>query len=369
MKKKIVVLENNFLSTATMRNALMKALVGNNFDVYILSSGKEEFAERLKDINATIIDIGTSNTNPIEIWKYLRKMFKTIKQINPDICLTFTPRQNIYGNIICKILKVPTLSNITGTGVPFHIKGFVYWLGRIMYKLVLKIPQVVFFQNKDDFENLTHKGYVNLKQAVMIPGSGIETDYFLPQIRSKNNNFIFLFVGRLVRIKGIEELILAAENILKDTEGCEFWIVGPLWKQNTGKLTFTETDVENWKRKGIIYKGEAHDVRPFIAECDCFVLPSYREGLSNSLLEAASMEKPIVTTNVTGCKDVVVNGLNGILCEPQSVESLENAMRKMLTLNYGTRLEMGKQGRLKVKKEFEKSIVVRNYIEQINKYA
>lgn len=366
--KKIVVLENSFLSTVTMRKALMKVLAKQGFDVYILSNGKDEFAERLKDINATIIDIGTSNTDPGEIWRYLRKMFKTIKKINPDICLTFTPRQNIYGNIICKLLNVPTLSNITGTGVPFHIKGFVYWLGRIMYKIVLKIPQVVFFQNKDDFDNLTQKGYVKLKQALMIPGSGIETNYFLPQKRSEYNKFIFLFVGRLVKIKGIEELILAAENILKNPVGCEFWIVGPLWKQNTGKLTFTETDVENWKRKGVIYKGEAHDVRPFIAQCDCFVLPSYREGLSNSLLEAASMEKPIITTNVTGCKEVVVDGLNGFLCEPQNVASLEQSLQKMLTLPLEQRIEMGKQGRLKVIKEFEKSIVIDKYLEQINKF-
>ena len=369
MKKKIVVLENNFLSTATMRNALMKALVGNNFDVYILSFGKTEFAEQLKEINATTIDIGTSNTNPLKIWKYMKTMYTTIKQINPDVCLTFTPRQNIYGNLVCKLLKVPTISNITGTGVPFHIKGFVYWIGRIMYKLVLKLPKVVFFQNKDDFDHLTQKGYVNLNQAVMIPGSGIETEKFYPISKKETNKFVFLFVGRLVKIKGISELVTAAKQIIKDNKNCELWIVGPLWLQNTGKLTITKEEVNSWKQEGIFYKGEIKDVRKIISECDCFVLPSYREGLSNSLLEAASMEKPIVTTNVTGCRDVVIDGLNGLLCEPQNAVSLEKAMRKMLGLNYGIRLEMGKQGRIKVKKEFEKSIVIEKYIQQINKYA
>ena len=369
MSKKIVVLENNFLSTTTMRSALMKALVAKGFDVYILSYGKREFAAQLSEINATTIDIGTSNTNPLQIWKYIRMMYKTIKQINPDVCLTFTPRQNIYGNIVCKLLKIPTLSNITGTGVPFHIKGFVYWLGRIMYKMVLKIPKVVFFQNLDDYDHLTKKGYVNLSQAVLIPGSGIETEKFSPLPKTENNKFVFLFVGRLVKIKGINELVVATKRIIKNNKDVELWIVGPLWLQNTGKLTVTQDDVNSWQQGGIFYKGETKDVRSFIAMCDCFVLPSYREGLSNSLLEAASMEKPIVTTNVTGCKDVVIDGVNGILCEPQNAVSLENAMRKMLALDYGTRLEMGKQGRIKVKKEFEKSIVVNKYIEQINKYA
>jgi glycosyltransferase involved in cell wall biosynthesis len=367
--KKIVVLENSYLSTVTMRRALMNALTQQGFDVYILSSGKEEFAERLKEIDATFIDIGSSTVNPVEVLKYIKRLRGAIKQIKPDICLTFTPRQNIYGNFVCKTLGIPVLSNITGTGVPFHIEGFVYWVGRRFYKQVLKNPKVVFFQNNDDLTDLVAGKYVKKEQAVLIPGSGVETGRFLPVKKGAHDKFVFLFIGRLVKIKGIEELITAAENILKDKNNCEFWIVGPLWKQNTGKLTFTEADVEEWKRKGIIYKGEAKDVRPFLGACDCFVLPSYREGLSNSLLEAASMERPIVTTNVTGCRDVVVDGLNGFLCESENAVSLEQCLRKMLAVSEHERNEMGRQGRIKVKKEYEKSLVIEKYIEQINKFA
>lgn len=369
MKKKIVVLENNFISTVTMRRALMLRLVKDEFELYILSFGKEDFADQLKEINATTINIGSSTTNPLDIIKYIKTMYNSIKQIDPDICLTFTPRQNIYGNIVCRILNIPTLSNITGTGVPFHIRGFVYFIGRILYKLILTFPRVVFFQNRDDYDDLINKNYVKKSQAILIPGSGIETEKFLPHPNSKTDKFVFLFIGRLVKIKGISELVAATKRIIKDNKECELWIVGPLWLQNTGKNTITQGELDSWQQEGIFYKGEAKDVRPFLAACDCFVLPSYREGLSNSLLEAASMEKPIVTTNVTGCRDVVIDGLNGILCKPQDAISLENAMRKMLALDYGTRLEMGRQGRLKVKIEFEKSIVVDKYIEQINKYA
>ena len=307
------------------------------------------------------------NINPAEVIKYLRRLQKTIRQIKPDVCLTFTPRQNIYGNIVCKTLGVPVLSNITGTGVPFHIKGLVYGFGRLLYRMVLKNPTTVFFQNMDDFEHLVGEGYVKKEQAVLIPGSGIETEKFIPVEKIANDKFVFLFVGRLVKIKGVEEMVIAARNILKERKDVEFWIVGPLWTQNTGSLTITQNDLNNWEHEGIIYKGETKDVRPFIAQCDCFVLASYREGLSNSLLEAASMEKPIVTTNVTGCKDVVTDGFNGILCEPKNAASLEAGLRKMLDLTHEQRTEMGKQGRIKVKKEYEKSIVVVKYIEQINK--
>ena len=365
--KKIVVLENNFTASVTIRSALMNALAANNFDVYILSYGKDQFEQQLQNINATCIDIGTSNINPAEVIKYLRRLQKTIRQIKPDVCLTFTPRQNIYGNIVCKTLGVPVLSNITGTGVPFHIKGLVYGFGRLLYRMVLKNPTTVFFQNMDDFEHLVGEGYVKKEQAVLIPGSGIETEKFIPVEKIANDKFVFLFVGRLVKIKGVEEMVIAARNILKERKDVEFWIVGPLWTQNTGSLTITQNDLNNWEHEGIIYKGETKDVRPFIAQCDCFVLASYREGLSNSLLEAASMEKPIVTTNVTGCKDVVTDGLNGILCEPKNAASLEAGLRKMLDLTHEQRTEMGKQGRIKVKKEYEKSIVVVKYIEQINK--
>lgn len=367
MMKKIVVLENNFTASVTIRSALMNALAKKGFEVYILSHGKNEYSAPLKTISAICIEIGTSNTNPIEVIKYIKKLHKEIKNIKPDVCLTFTPRQNIYGNIVCKMLGVPTISNITGTGVPFHIKGLVYMFGRLLYKWVLKVPFAVFFQNTDDFEHLVSKGYVKKEQAVLIPGSGIETEKFVPIQKIPNGKFVFLFVGRLVKIKGVEEMVIAARNILKDRQDVEFWIVGPLWTQNTGALTITQNDLKNWEHEGIIYKGETKDVRPFIAQCDCFILASYREGLSNSLLEAASMEKAIVTTNVTGCKDVVVDGLNGILCEPQSATSLEMALRKMLALTNEERNEMGKQGRIKVKKEYEKSIVVNKYFDTINK--
>ena len=369
MKKKIVVLENNFISTVTMRKALMLALVKEGFDLYILSFGKEDFSDQLKDIDAVTINVGSSTTNPLEIFRYIKTLYKTIKDIRPDVCLTFTPRQNIYGNIVCKLLKIPTLSNITGTGVPFHIKGFVYFIGRLLYKIVLKIPKVVFFQNKDDYADLVKKRYVKETQAILVPGSGIETNKFLPLPKLKNDKFIFLFIGRLVKIKGIVELVAAVENIIKQNKNFELWIVGPLWLQNTGKLTISADDIKLWQQNGIIYKGETKDVRPFIAQCDCFVLPSYREGLSNSLLEAASMEKPIITTNVTGCRDVVVDGLNGFLCEAENIASLEHALIKMLATTEEDRNEMGRQGRIKVQKEYEKSIVVNKYIEQINKFA
>lgn len=364
--KKIVVLENNFFASVTIRSALMHALTQNGYDVYILSHGKEANAEQLKRINATCIEIGTSNTNPLQVLKYLNALRKNLKEIEPFACLTFTPRQNIYGNIVCKLLRIPTLSNITGTGVPFHMKGVIYRVGKLLYRAVLKYPQTVFFQNNDDLQYLVSRGYARASQAVLIPGSGVDTEKFSPRLKDPHDKFVFLFVGRLVKIKGITELVAAAKNILKDNPNCEFLIVGPFSTQNTAKLTVGKDELNSWRQPGITFAGESRDVRDFIAQCDCVVLPSYREGLSNALLEAASMEKAIVTTNVTGCRDVVVDGLNGILCEPENAASLEVALRRMLALDDAERNEMGRQGRMKVKKEYEKSIVINEYIERIN---
>lgn len=238
--------------------------------------------------------------------------------------------------------------------------------GRTLYKWVLRYPRKIFFQNRDDLQMLVTADYARESQAILVPGSGVDTQFYSPRQRAAHRKFNFLFVGRLVKVKGIVELMIAAKNILKDFDKCEFTIAGPLWSQNTSKLTIHQSELDSWKQPGINFTGECEDVRELISQCDCFVLPSYREGLSNALLEAASMERAIVTTNVTGCREVVVDGLNGFLCEPKSASSLEMALRRMLMLNDSQRNEMGRQGRIKVKKEFEKSLVVNRYIEEIH---
>ncbi|HET7119228.1 MAG TPA: glycosyltransferase, partial [Hanamia sp.] len=182
-----------------------------------------------------------------------------------------------------------------------------------------------------------------------------------------NDNFIFLFIGRLIKDKGIFEFVEAARMIRKKYPNVIFNVIGPFWHQNLKSNTITKADLQNWIIEGIIdYQGEKKDVRKFIAEADCIVLPSYREGSSNILLEAASMERPIITSNTTGCKEIVEDGITGFLCKVKDSRDLSEKMERMLLLPLEQRNEMGKKGRQKIIKEFDKQIVLNIYLKAID---
>src|SRR5690606_34334867 len=190
-------------------------------------------------------------------------------------------------------------------------------------------------------------------RAERIPGSGVDYIQFSPiKIDHKNKPFYFLFIGRLIKDKGIFEFVEAARIIHKKYPSILFGVLGPFWHQNLKSNTITRLELQKWIEEGIIdYLGEKKDVRKFVAKADCIVLPSYREGTSNILLEAASMEKPAITCDTTGCKEVVDDGVTGFLCKVKDSQDLADKMEKMYLLSPLEREEMGKKARGKVIRE------------------
>lgn len=363
---KVVIIENHASAAYTIRAALINELKIKGFDVYIFT-GFSNYYEKLIERNINVRNIGESTINPILAIKYLYRLYINLREIKPHICLTYTPRPNIYGNLICSFLRIPTVTNITGIGPFFHEINIVNLIVRSLYKLALYHPSKVFFQNNDDIEILVNRKYVNKNIVERIPGSGIELEKFLPQKKLNNlDKVVFLFIGRLVKLKGIFEYVEASKNIINEFTNVEFQVLGPLWEQNRGNYLINKETVESWKKEGIVYLGETSDVRKFIINADCIVLPSYREGISNVLLEAASMERAIVTTNVTGCRDVVEDEINGFLCEPANVEDLTAKLKRMFLLSEEERMQMGKAGRIKMIKEYDKKKVLFAYINAIN---
>jgi glycosyltransferase involved in cell wall biosynthesis len=368
MGKKIVVVENSILATYTIRKALMLKLKDAGNEVYVLTS-MNEYAHLAREMGIELIDVGTSGQDPRGIIAYIRRIRKAIKSIRPDVCLTFTIRPAIYGNLVTRWLKVPTITNITGIGPLFASKSFLYRIARILYKFVLRSTKKIFFQNMDDMNLFLEHNFAKPSVVERIPGSGVEYDYYAPRekVNAPDGTFRFLYIGRLLKDKGVLEYIGAARMIKATHPQAICQVLGPLWLQNLKGNTITQTDLDGWIAEGIIeYLGETGDVRPFMAEADCLVLPSYREGTSNVLLEAASMALPCITTNTTGCREIVEDGVTGYLCEVQDTEGLAAKMTQMLHQPESERKAMGRKGREKVIREYDKQIVINAYLKAID---
>ena len=369
MKKKIAIIENNIIATNTIREKLSKTLMENGYEVTILTTGTAADIEQARQNGFRVIDVKGSTQNPFDIFIYMRNIKKAIKLTGAGVCLTFTIRPAIWGNVVTRRLKIPTITNITGIGPLFARNNIAYRAARTLYKFVLQKTAMIFFQNYDDMNIFLEKKFIKPERAERIPGSGIDHQFYMPlQRREKDDKFIFLFISRLVKDKGILEYVEAARILKNELPGAEFRVLGPVWLQNLKDNTVTEAEIQQWVKEGIVtYLGDAKDVRPHIAAADCIVLPSYREGTSNVLLEASSMERPCITCNTTGCKEIIADGITGFLCKVQDAADLAQKMKKMYDLTAEQRTTMGIKARQKVIKEFDKQIVIDAYLNAIKK--
>ncbi len=366
-KKRIAIIENHELGIYSIRHDLVKA-IAERYETTVLTEIDDSFKNGDLETMVHFIDVGKSVLNPVTAVKYNSRLRKALKEAKPDLCLTFTIRPAIYGNMVTGKLKIPTISTITGTGPLFESKSLSYTIARQLYKRVLRKTKFVFFPNYDDLDAFVERGYIKKEQARRVPGSGINYEQFAPQPSSRGNDgkFIFLYVSRLIKDKGIMEFVKAASLLKDHFPAAEFHIVGPLWTGNKRSLTVTEKELNGWiERKWIVYHDKQKDVRPFMADADCIVMPSYREGMSNVLLEAASMARPLIATDVTGCRDIVEDAVNGLLCKVKSGTDLAAKMITMMNLPASEREKMGQKGREKMIREFDKKIVIQMYLQAI----
>jgi len=363
----IAIVVNTSWNIFNFRINLLDYLKTKGFKVTLIAP-KDDYSEKLINRGFEFIEIKMNNkgVNPIEDLGLTYQLYKIFKENSFDLALLYTIKPNIYGNIAAKLASVPTISTITGLGTVFLNERLSSKIARQLYKHSLKYSKKVFFQNRDDMNMFINKNLVSNKLIDYIPGSGIDTEKFKPSDKKNDNSkFKFLMVARLVKDKGLIEYLEASE-LLKSrySESVEFCLLGEFYEGNPTAISREELDV--WIKKGVItYLGSSDNVKAVMEEHNCIVLPSYREGLSRVLLEGASMEKPIVTTNVPGCKDVVDNGVNGFICEPYNSISLSDAMEKMLNLINEDLVDMGNKSRCKVIEKFSSDIVVKKYLDII----
>ena len=376
-KKTIAIVINTSWNIFNFRSGLLKALQKEGYKIVAIAP-KDDYSEKLEALGFEYhnIDINNKGTNPVEDAKLVFAFRRLYKEINPDVILQYTIKPNIYGSMAAGMLGIPVISNISGLGTVFLNDSLSSKVARFLYKVALKVPKKVFYQNVHDRELFIDSGLVNAKKTDLLPGSGIDTERFKPSedtAKDSQKPLQFLFIARLVKDKGIIEYVRAAKQIsvqrsafsVQEEQEVEFCILGAFYPGNPTAIT--EDEMKVWEEEGSVkYLGVSDDVKSFISEADCIVLPSYREGLSRVLLEAASMAKPIITTNVPGCREVVDDGINGYLCDVKDADSLAKQMEKMILLSREEREEMGERGRRKVIKEFDEKIVIGKYSEAIS---
>ncbi len=367
--KTVAIVLNTSWNIYNFRLPLIRELVKIGYEV-ILIAPRDEYTKKLEEEGFKYYDIKIDNkgTNPFVDSQLIYNFYKLYREIKPDLILNYTIKPNIYSSLASKLLSIPTINNITGLGTVFLNNKISSKIAHWLYRIALYNNSVV-FQNRDDMRLFIDKKIVKERDVELILGSGIDVNHFKSKNSiSKNEKFTFLMIARLIKDKGINEYIDAIRVIRASeyAERCTFKLLGSLYLSNPTAIS--EKELNSWIDEGIIeYLGHSDSVEEEIDKVDAIVLPSYREGLSRVLLEASSMSKPIITTNVAGCRDVVDDGINGYLVEVKNSLELAEAMKKMVDLPIAELRYMGKNGRKKVVDNFSEERVVRKQILLINK--
>ncbi|MDX5348402.1 MAG: glycosyltransferase family 4 protein, partial [Hymenobacteraceae bacterium] len=295
----------------------------------------------------------------------IKQYYSIFKQVKPDVVLQYTIKPNIYGTIAAKLAGVPAINNVSGLGTVFIVKNLVSKIALALYKFSFQFPAKVFFQNEDDRQLFLEHKLVKKQITDVLPGSGIDTTRFVPAESFKRNpEFTFLMIARVLYEKGIVEYVEAAREVKKLHPQVHCQLLGFI--DEAGNIGIKKAQLDEWIAEGVIdYLGTSDNVAAVIAGADCVLLPSYREGTPKTLLEAAAMGKPIITTNVPGCKEVVLNGENGFLCEVKSGKDLANKMLRMLSLSDAELQQMSRASRQLALTKFDERIVIDKYLSAI----
>lgn len=365
--KKILMTSNTSWYLYNFRLGMIKALINEGFQIEILAP-KDNFTNKLEELGCKFneINFDGKSKNPIKDFFLINKIRKKFKKIEPDLIINSTIKPNIYGSIAGGILKIPVINNVSGLGNIFSNGGITKIIVQNLYKIAYKKPKKVFFQNNDDMNLFIENKIIKREIADRVPGSGVNIEEFKYLSKTQEDGKLkILFIGRMLWDKGVGDLIEVSKKLKPKYNHIEFQLLGPTNFNNPTAIS--KEQIKDWEAQNLIkYLGKTTKVKDFLREADVVILPSkYREGVPRSLIEAAAMEKPIITYNNVGCKDIVENNLNGYICELGNIEDLIIKTEQFINLSLKEKKEMGKNGREKVKKEFDEKIVIKEYIKAI----
>lgn len=357
---KILVICNCASGLYSFREMLLKKLnaLGNEVHAIVptLDSQLERSAEQsLEELNIHLIHIPMERRgmNPIKDIKLLKAFIQTIRRQEPELVITYTIKPNAYGGIACQLCRVPYAINITGLGTAFQSSGMLRTFVMVLYKIALQKARVVFFENAENQQIFLDEGIIRKEQACLLNGAGVDLERFSYKPYPADDSTVrFLFIGRIMEEKGVDELFAAMRMLQKDGVCCSLDVLGGFDEDYCKQIEDCEN--EGW----LHYHGVQSDVRPFIANCHCFVLPSWHEGMANTNLECAASGRPVITSNIHGCLEAVEDGVTGYLAQRKNLDDLYQVMKKFVKLSNEERKSMGLAGRKRMEKLFDKKTVV-----------
>ena len=318
--------------------------------------------EELKNIVSKLINtnVDRRGINPIKDSKLLLEYYKIIKEEKPDIVITYSIKPNIYASTICSFLNIPYYVNVQGLGTAFQKKP-LSTIVTYLYKFALRKAKVVFFENQGNANEFINRNIIPTSKIKVLKGAGINLDKYEEKEYLNDNIVHFLFVGRIMKEKGVEELFYAISKLKEKYNNVVLDMIG-FFEDEYKDIT------EELVNKGIVnFYGFQEDPKPFYEKAHCVVLPSYHEGMSNVLLEGSAITRAIITSDIHGCKEAVDDGINGYLAKVQDKEDLYLKMEQFMKLSTEERKQMGLNGRIKMEKEFDKKIIVKETIDSIFK--
>ncbi len=351
------------------RKGLVKTLLDEGHTVIAIAP-KDKYSPILESWGCVFehLEISSTGSNPIKEFGLITGLRRLIKKHTIDVLLTYTIKCNVYGSFAARWANIPVICNITGLGTAYLEKGVVNLIARNLYRVAFKMADFIFLQNVDDRELFLKEVTVDLGKTELLPGSGISLQDFLPQPYKPRKNPVFLMISRLLVDKGVEEYFEAAVRIKEEYPDSKLIIVGGLDVQH--RRSVDSNLLKSMIEKGIIdHFPHSDEIKKFISDSDVIVLPSYREGTPRTLLEGAAMGRPLISTNVPGCKEVIKDQYNGFLCEVQNSESLYLAMKRFIQLPREDKIRFAHNSRELVERKFDESIVVNKYLARIHLMA
>lgn len=353
---KVLIFANNDVGLYQFRKELIMELLKKREVAISLPYG--DFIPELIEMGCKFIDtsINRRSKNPITDLRLLIKYINQLKQEKPDFVITYTIKPNVYGGIACRLLGIPYAVNVTGLGSSFEGGGLLKRIVTVMNHISCKKAKIVFFENEENCQIFLHEKIVKKSQTQVLNGAGVNLEKYQVVEYPKNRKIKFLFMGRVMAEKGINELFGAMRRLISDGVECELAVLGS-YEENY-KDSIDAYEKEGW----LHYYGYQKDVKPFIAEAHCFVLPSWHEGMANSNLESAASGRPIITSDIPGCREAVIDGKSGFLVKRKNGSMLYEKMKMFTELSYEERRVMGLVGRKHMEEVFDKKKVVEDTI-------